>query len=512
MLAALGSCLLSALPDSAALAVPITTDQIGVKVEPQVSPELEAAVKEFNQQHFDKALELLNSAAEKNPELPPGRTTLARFFLQANQIPVARAMIEQAVLEQPEDPEAYRMLGDIAFSERRMTESRLVFEELARRAEKFSGNPKRKSNYITAAHAGLAAVAEAQQQWEVARQHLTAWLALDPKNAGAHHRMGQALFGLEKPDEAYRELQTAAAAVPELPAPEVTMGRLYQQAGNEEQAAEWMKQAIAKSPDSLTARLGVAQWEWERGELEAAQQNVDAALKLKADSLEAQVLAGLIHRFQKNYAAAEQNLQAAYLAAPNNAMAANQLALVLIEQADEAKKRRAIELAEHNSRQFGNNPEVAATLGWIYFQNGRAEDAAKIFKVVANAGRVSPDTAYFMARLANQAGQGSDALPALRSALESRSPFAYRDEASKLLAEIEASPGGAAQPTESKPDGAPRPADPATAPKPAGKAPAPRSAPTRPSAGAKVPAAPKPASGSKAPAKAQPAPAKAGGN
>ena len=486
-----------------AVAVPISTDQIEVKTEQKASPELEKAIAEFNQQHFDVALDLLNQAAAKNPELPPGRTTLARLFLQTNQIPAARIMLEQTVNELPDDPEAYRMLGDIAFQERRFTEARLVFEELGRLADKFAGNARRKSNYVAASHAGLAAVAEAQAQWELAQKHLNAWLALDPKNAGAHHRMGQALFGLGKADEAYKELQTAASMVAELPAPEVTMGRLYQQAGKTDQAAEWMKKAIEKFPDSLPARLGVAQWEFENGRLAEAQKNVEAALKIKSDALEAQVLAGLVYRFQKNYPAAEQQLQAAYLASPGNAMAANQLALVLAAQPDEAKRRRAIELAEGNSREFANNPEIAATLGWICLQTGRVDDATKIFKAVANSGRVSPDTAYFMAVLSDKAGKGADAIPALRSAIDSKSPFAYRDDAKKLLEEIEAQAATATatdKPTTDVPAAATTPAKPAAPPaKPAAK----------PSAGSKAPAAAKPAAGSKAPLRAPAAPGKA---
>lgn len=498
---------LTACVAAQANAVPITTDQIGVNVEQKTSPELEKAVAEFNQQHFDAALDLLNQAAAKNPELSPGRTSLARFFIQTNQLPAARAMLEQTASELPDDPEAYRMLGDMAFQERRYTEARLVFEELGRLADKFAGNARRKTNYISASHAGLAAVAEAQQQWEVARKHLTAWLAIDAKNAGEHHRMGQALFGLDKPDEAYQELQTAAGMVAELPVPEVTMGRLYQQTGKSDQAAEWMKKAVEKFPDSLPARLGVAQWEFENGQLDNAQKDVDAALKLKADSLEAQVLAGIVYRFQKNYPAAEQHLQAAYLASPSNAMAANQLALVLSAQPDEAKRRRALELAEGNSREFANNPEIAATLGWICYQSGRIDDAAKIFKAVANSGRVSPDTAYFMAVLSNQAGKGADAIPALRSAIDSKSPFAYRDEAKKLLSEIEAE-AGTATATDAKPASTTPAEAPATPTKPAAAAGPARPA-TKPAAGPKAPAPAKPAAGPKAPARAPAAPGKA---
>ena len=205
---------------SVAQTAPVKSDQIGGGRAGAASPpELEQAVAKFNQQQYEEVLQLLNVASTKSPDLPPGRAMLARLFVQANQLPTARAMLEQTVLESPNDPEAYRMLGDMAFAERRLVESDLLFEKLAHVASEFNGSSTRKANYEAAAHAGLAAVAEARQQWDAAQEHLTAWLAKDPKNAGAHHRLGQTLFGLDKPDEAYQELQTAASIAKEYPAP-----------------------------------------------------------------------------------------------------------------------------------------------------------------------------------------------------------------------------------------------------------------------------------------------------
>lgn len=540
---------------SVSLAEPISAEQLippqvgakaGVKPESKAPPELEQAVAQFNQQQYDEALESLNAAAAKYPELAPGRAMLARFFLQSNQAPMARAMLEQTVVEHPDDPEAYRMLGDIAFQERRLTEANLLFEHLSAVAAKFSGNAERKTSYEAAGHAGLAAVAEARQQWEVARQHLLAWIAKDPKNAGAHHRLGQTLFGMQKPDEAFKELQTAADLSKELPPPEITMGRLYHQTGHPDDAAIWMNKAIAQSPNSLVSRLGVAQWQWEIGELEQARNNATAALKIKPDSLEGQVLAGVISRFQKDLAAAEEYLQAAYLASPANPMAANQLALVLADQADEGKRRRALELAENNARQFNNNADIAATLGWVYLQQGRNDDAARVFKAVANSGRINADTAYFMAVLSHRASNDAEAIATLRSAIDSRGPFAYRDEAKQLLAELEsknpaaasasdeqpmpqpvaggARPTAAAAPAGSKapatgakpPTAGPRPPAGAS-PAPAGASGAGTKAPAAgtkaPAPGARPPAAPRPAAGGAAPAGRAPAqPARPGAN
>jgi tetratricopeptide (TPR) repeat protein len=399
-------------------------------------PELDQAITKFNQHKYEESLQLLRQAAERNAELQSPRTMLAGFFLQADQLAEARAMLELAVVEQQDDPEAYRMLGELAFRERRVTEAELLFQELQRTGREFKGNAIRKRNYGIAARAGLAAVAESRQQYEVAREHLAAWIAEAPRNAGAHARLGEVLFHLRQLDQAYAELQAAAEISPEVYLPEVTMGRLFQQTSEPQQAKLWMERAVTNNPRSIPTRLAVAQWQWENGELEVARGHIDQALQTNPESLEAQILAGLIARFQNRLDDAEQYFQAVFLQSPSNAVAANQLALVLAQQGGDTKRRRALELAENNLRQFTNNQDVAATLGWLYTLAGRNEEATRIFQAIAQSGTVSSDIAYFMALLASRTGNPAAATKTLRSALETQGPFAFRDDAEQLYQQL----------------------------------------------------------------------------
>jgi len=61
------------------------------------------------------------------------------------------------------------------------------------------------------------------------------------------------------------------------------------------------------------------------------------------------------------------------------------LALVLIEQKDEAKRARAAELAEAAFELRPNSPEAAAVLGWVNYRTGKAEAGERLLSAAAQS-------------------------------------------------------------------------------------------------------------------------------
>jgi tetratricopeptide (TPR) repeat protein len=109
-------------------------------------------------------------------------------------------------------------------------------------------------------HKGNALLAERRGDWKAARSALEAWLALEPANARARQRLGNALFGLDQQDAAYKELQRAAQEDTALEPAEVRMGWLFTRAGNLKKAEDWMNQAAKAhrppTPVTLPPRSG----------------------------------------------------------------------------------------------------------------------------------------------------------------------------------------------------------------------------------------------------------------
>lgn len=405
--------------------------------------ELVDAIQKFQNRDYTGALDALNGAAGKYPDLPPGRTLLARLHFLAGQTLAGQGQLEQAATDQPDDPESYVLLGDVAFSSGRIVESSLLFEKAAALAGSYGGDAKRKLNLESRCRAGMASVAEARRDWAGAKSQLDSWLQLDPENALAHHRLGAVLFQLDpKNKDAVKHLELAAQKSDKLPPYPITMVRLYEQSGNREESTKWAKFAVSKLPDNLLVRLGVARWAWETDQLDMAKENADKAAELDANSLDAKILRGVIARFQGQLEEAEKLLDAAKLQEPGNFTATDQLALVLIDSSDEAKRRRSLELAELNARNNNQSVEAAWTLGWIYYRWGKLREAAQLMSAAAANGRLSPDAAYYMARLSKDLGQAENVRKFLDAALAANGPFANRAEAKRLQGELPQATGG----------------------------------------------------------------------
>lgn len=419
-------------------AEPVASADSNAAAEPQMK-ELTDAVGRFKERDFDGALKFLKEAVTKNTDLPPAQVIMAQWFAQANIPQGMRNYLEQAVMDSPTDPEAYVLMGDIAMRERRITEGEMLFQKANELIGKFDKSAKRKDVLQPRILGGLAAVCEARDDWPGAQKQLEAWLKVDPKSSAAMQRLGRCLFQQKNPTGALEKLKEAAKADPEMLTPEAYLAQFYEQAGDRENAKKWMAAALVASPKDLKTRLVVAQWALETGQLDEAQKEAAEAMRLDSKSLDAKVLRGAVALFQKDYPTAERYFEAAHLQSPKNFPASNNLALVLIEQKDEGKRKRALEYAENNMKQYAKSKEgieAASTYGWVLYKMGKLDEAEKALQAAVSAGGLNADTAYYLARLCVDKGREDQAKQLLEIALKSTGPFLMKKEALQLSEQL----------------------------------------------------------------------------
>ncbi len=187
--------------------------------------------------------------------------------------------------------------------------------------------------------------------------------------------------------------------------------------------------AVKSGPDDLAARTAMVAWLLEQGRDDEARPHIDIA----ARSTDVKRLTGLVARQRKDYGEAERSFRAMTQESPGNSWIRDQLALVLAEQDDEAKRRRALELAEVSVRQDPNTPEALATLGTVYFHLGRLDEAEQILRAVLGSGKGNSDTVYTLAQVVVRRGRPDDAKPLLRSALDAPGLFISRQDDQQWL-------------------------------------------------------------------------------
>ncbi len=396
--------------------------------------EIEKAGKAVQGGKIDEALKLLQDAVRKHPTLPPAKLMLARLLFNTRELHAqGRAYLEQAAAEQPDHPFVYLSNGDVALNEGRITDALLSCQRALELATAERWTPEQRKAYLSQAHKGLATVCEARRDWAGARTHLTAWLELEPRNGHIHQRLAGVLFFLDKPDDAYAELQKAIKDDPKLDPPMVTMGQLWTGKGDLRKARQWFERATQVEPNRLRVHLAYANWLLQQNEFDQAKAQADAAVKLKADDKEALKLQGLIARARKDLPAAEKIFRRVLTDTPGDFFASNHLALVLADEDDGDQHRRAMQLAEVNARQYPRSADALATYGYTLFRNGRVENALQTLQTAVSGGQATADTAYFLALALADRDKIDDARKLLEQALHTQGLFIYRKEAIGLL-------------------------------------------------------------------------------
>ena len=213
--------------------------------------------------------------------------------------------------------------------------------------------------------------AERREDVPAAEKIYSAWSQLDPKSAPAVLGLARARLSADKPDEALGLFRKAKELDPQTAAAETLVALIYMRKGDAKLAEEWFQKAIAAKTVDPKARLDFARWLLEQDRPEDALTQLEA-IPDDTDTDNARLfLQGLAARSQGKLDDAEAAFATLQRDHPADWQVADQLALVLVEQRDEAKRVRAAQLSEANLRQSPDRATALATAGWVRLRLGR---------------------------------------------------------------------------------------------------------------------------------------------
>lgn len=391
----------------------------------------------FQAGKLDEALKALEAASKANPALPPPRVMLSRWSLEAGQGEQARLLLEQAAAQDPDHPEVLLTNASYALREGRLTDTILSCKAALAAADSPRWDADTRKRFQREARLGLVAAFEARGDVAGAKAVLSDLLAADPKNATLRQRLARTLFILDRPDDAFAELQRAFRDDPSVDPPELVLAQLWTARREFAKAEEWFAKAVAAHADSARVHRALTGYLLDRGKAEAAKAHLAAAQKLDPAARDTKALAGLLARHVRDFATARGVFEELVRDYPTDGFAAANLALVLAEAGHASARRRAAELAEAHVRQNPRLPEARAILGYCLLKLGRGDDAERVARSALGLGPLTPDGAYFLARILADRGAETDAQAILRLAVASTDGFVYRKEAQALLAELD---------------------------------------------------------------------------
>jgi protein O-GlcNAc transferase len=418
---------------SEASAEPLSGPSTQKTAPPPLMKELKEGYESFGNRDYEAALKSFKEASKKDVDLPPGNIILATSFFRLNDTARARAALEKAVSEAPNDPEAYVIMGNMAINEGRIFEAAFLYHKAQELIVKFDRSPKRKELLAPAILSGLAAVLQAREDWAGAQKYLEAWLKLDPKSIEAMERLAGCLFRQKNAIGALEKLKAMQKIDSKILTPEAILAQYYANSDDQDNAKKWYDIALQVAPKDPNTIYQAGEWAFNSSNIAEAKKLAFAARQLDPTAVKVLVLCGVVELFEKNYNVAEKYFEMASNQDPGNFVPKNNLALALIEQKDDKKRERAYQYALMNVNQNQKRAEAYATFGWICYKLNKLDDAEKAFNIAASAGQVSPDTAFHIACLSRDRGNDAAARIWLKKAIESKAPFSMRKEAREML-------------------------------------------------------------------------------
>ena len=215
-------------------------------------------------------------------------------------------------------------------------------------------------------------------------------LSHEPGSVDALQGLVDVDFRRNKPDDALHLLQTAIQQNPNSAQLYLLQGQALAQNKQAAGAEKSLEQAVQLDKQNVNAIALLAGLQAARGGHDEAISTYKSAIALSPNNAALQVALGSLYESTGNWQNAQTIYQQVLDSQPDNAVAANNLAYILLEHGGSVNL--ALNLAQTARRGMPNSPNTADTLGWAYYQNGAYSVAAPLLEEAVN--KTSDNAAY----------------------------------------------------------------------------------------------------------------------
>ncbi len=411
------------------------------ELDESVVPKLKPLMPLFAASDYAAFKEAYAKLLQETDTLPAVEIFWAKLLVVTNRLGDAIKILEEYVRDHQEDAEVYTTMGILAARSGRFTDAWLNLLYAQRLLDKESF-PKSRLKYVMPTFLDArAVVADARKQWNEADQMYNKLMALKPDDHSYRWRYGRSLIMSGNLTKGHLVMTQACEGDSKLPRATLAVAQLLAETSDwskkkesSETVEQWYLKSISEKQDDDKAWTSYFKW------LVLADRSADVKTKFDAlpDALkkvrEVALIRSVAARYLNEISLAESLLTPLHQEKPDDLEVADQLALVLIESNDEAKRGRALQLAERNFRAASELEQVAATAAWIQLQLGSSDIADKILTQLAARGPLSPQTTYYVSELLRRNGKDLDSKRLLKAAVDAVGVFPQRAKARESLA------------------------------------------------------------------------------
>jgi tetratricopeptide (TPR) repeat protein len=334
----------------------------------------------------NEALEVLR----RNPANMQAAALYGDSFLDRKEWKKAEQVYEALIKQMPENPLGYFRMGISKKAQDKPTEAAGYFSRAVER------NPKD----LTSVNEYVFALAAAKQS-DKGKKVLDGYLAKEPKNPLLWEMAGRydILFG--KPVDAESDFLKAIELAPEFTQPYYELGVLY---------------AAQKKLPEAEAKFGKV--------IEKDGKNVGA-----------HTLLGMVQNSLGKIDEANKHYRRALELSPKNALAANNLAANLTDSGGNLDE--ALKFAQIAREAAPESPNIADTLGWIYYKKGLIDTAYPLLSDASRKLEKNAVVRYHHGMALSKKGKTKEAAAELKAALALDGKFQGAAEAKKALAGLQ---------------------------------------------------------------------------
>jgi tetratricopeptide (TPR) repeat protein len=371
------------------------------------------------------ATESFEHAVALYPGQVDARRSLAALDSQSGRHQQARARLDELLQQRPDDVVALNMLMMLNLVTKNWPEAEHTVQRLhavsndsavAFMAEGRLREAQRQYDKASSAYERATALAPndpatllslvkldvAQDHADRAKIRLEAMLDMRPDHVFAHGLLGEVLALSGHPQEADIQFREASRVNPKWIEPWLAWGELWLAQKRPDQAIQVIQAGLKANPDSEELHMLLASAYSNGGQIDPAITAYGAALRLN----------------------------------PRNVLAANNLAVLLVDyKGDSQNLQKAFALSRDFEKE-APHPLFLDTLGWVHLKMGQQEDAIRLMKHAVAKSPEIPTLNYHLGMAFYQSGRKTEARAYLLKALKSAEVFQGRQEAEQTLSQV----------------------------------------------------------------------------
>lgn len=373
---------------------------------------------------FDQARKLLDDIKLKTSDAPHREVMLAELLMQHGMLMDGKQILESLANTDPNRFDVRFLFCKLAVEEKRWLEATWhanVAAGLPFPQEWSSKYRESLSQQLTLLQ-GLSC--EGREDWSEAAMAYDS-IPPEPPCQPALMGLGRVAFYRGDATQALKFFRQAAQLDSNSESAELRLATMYEQQGEQEEAEKWLREAAAKGSQAELARFKLAHWLINANRPNEVREILEGPLSKPDLESERQFLAALVARMQGRHADAQRLLSQLHQTHLSSSTVSNHLALALIENADEAARMRALQIAQLNVRNQPQSAEAWSTLGWIQLRLGDLATAEECLLNSLRSGQASRDTAYYLANLYQATGREGQAEELRAKLAQASGPFFY---------------------------------------------------------------------------------------